>query len=60
MKGGGLQYQRKSERKNVKDEDSFTYLLNKNRFVKINKLEFNLDKAIEDLKRLKKDKLLLS
>ncbi len=44
----------------VKDGDFLTYLLTRNGFVKIKKLEFGLDKAIKQIERLKKDKLLLS
>ena len=39
--------------------DFFTYLLTKNGFVKIKKLEFNIDKAIKYIE-VKKEKLLLS
>jgi hypothetical protein len=34
--------------------------LTRNGFVKIKKLEFDLDKAIKQIERLKKEKLLLS
>jgi hypothetical protein len=54
----GLQYLRKSEKKSVKGY-FFIYLLTKNGFVKIKKLEFNIDKEIKHIE-VKKDKLLLS
>jgi hypothetical protein len=37
-----------------------TYLLTKNGFVKIKKLEFDLDRAIRQIEKLKRKKLLLS
>jgi hypothetical protein len=37
-----------------------TYLLTKNGFVKIKKLEFDLSKAIKQIEKLKRQKLLLS
>jgi bifunctional DNA-binding transcriptional regulator/antitoxin component of YhaV-PrlF toxin-antitoxin module len=46
------------EKLSVKDGDFLTYLLTRNGFVKIKKLEFDLDKAIKQIERLKKEKLL--
>jgi hypothetical protein len=37
-----------------------TYLLTKNGFVKIKKLEFDWDKVIKQLEKLKRERLLLS
>jgi len=37
-----------------------TYLLTSNGFVKIKKLEFDWDKAIKQIEKLKKEKSLLS
>jgi bifunctional DNA-binding transcriptional regulator/antitoxin component of YhaV-PrlF toxin-antitoxin module len=48
------------EKLSVKDGDFLTYLSTRNGFVKIKKLEFDLDKAIKQIERLKKEKLLLS
>jgi AbrB family looped-hinge helix DNA binding protein len=48
------------EKLSVRDGDFLTYLLTRNGFVKIKKLEFDLDKAIKQIERLKKEKLLLS
>jgi AbrB family looped-hinge helix DNA binding protein len=44
----------------IKDGDFLTYLLTKNGFVKIKKLEFEWDKAIKQLEKLKRERLLLS
>ena len=48
------------EKLSVKDGDLLTYLLTKNGFVKIKKLEFDWDKAIKQLEKLKRERLLLS
>ena len=48
------------EKLSVKDGDFLTYLLTKNGFVKIKKLEFDLSKAIKQIEKLKRRKLLLS
>ena len=48
------------EKLSVKDGDFLTYLLTKNIFVKIKKLEFDLSKAIKQIEKLKRQKLLLS
>ena len=48
------------ERLSVKDGDSLTYLLTKNGFVKIKKLEFDLDERIRQIEELKREKLLLT
>jgi AbrB family looped-hinge helix DNA binding protein len=61
MKGGRITIPKKvREKLSVKDGDFLTYLLTRNGFVKIKKLEFDLDKAIKQIERLKKEKLLLS
>jgi bifunctional DNA-binding transcriptional regulator/antitoxin component of YhaV-PrlF toxin-antitoxin module len=61
MKGGRTTIPKKAREKlSVKDGDFLTYLLTRNGFVKIKKLEFDLDKAIKQIERLKKEKLLLS
>ena len=48
------------EKLSVKDGDFLTYLVTRNGSVKIKKLEFDLDKAIKQIEKLKKEKLLLS
>jgi bifunctional DNA-binding transcriptional regulator/antitoxin component of YhaV-PrlF toxin-antitoxin module len=48
------------EKLSVNDGDFLTYLLTKNGYVKIKKLEFDWDKAIKQIEKLKKEKLLLS
>jgi AbrB family looped-hinge helix DNA binding protein len=61
MKGGRVTIPKKvREKLSVKDGDFLTYLLTKNRFVKIKKLEFDLGKAIKQIEKLKRRKLLLS
>jgi bifunctional DNA-binding transcriptional regulator/antitoxin component of YhaV-PrlF toxin-antitoxin module len=61
MMGGRTTIPKKvREKLSVKDGDFLTYLLTRNGFVKIKKLEFDLDKAIKQIERLKKEKLLLS
>jgi len=48
MKGGRVTIPKKvREKLSVKDGDFLTYLLTKNIFVKIKKLEFDLSKAIK-------------
>ena len=46
------------EKLSVKDGDFLTYLLTKNGFVKIKKLEFDLSKAIKQIEKLKRQKFL--
>jgi AbrB family looped-hinge helix DNA binding protein len=61
MKGGRVTIPKKvREKLSVKDGDFLTYLLTKNGFVKIKKLEFDLSKAIKQMEKLKRQKLLLS
>jgi hypothetical protein len=48
LNGGRLQYLKSvRERLSVKDGDFLTYLLTKNGFVKIKKLEFDWDEAVK-------------
>jgi bifunctional DNA-binding transcriptional regulator/antitoxin component of YhaV-PrlF toxin-antitoxin module len=61
MKGGRVTMPKKvREKLSVKDGDLLTYLLTSNGFVKIKKLEFDWDKAIKQIEKLKREKLLLS
>jgi AbrB family looped-hinge helix DNA binding protein len=61
MKGGRVTIPKKvREKLSVKDGDFLTYLLTSNGFVKIKKLEFDSDKAIKQIEKLKKEKSLLS
>ena len=61
LKGGRVTIPKKvREKLSIKDGDLSTYLLTKNGFVKTNKLEFDLDRAIRQIKKLKREKLLLS
>ena len=61
MKGGRVTMPKKvREKLSVKDGDFLTYLLTSNGFVKIKKLEFDWDKAIKQIEKLKRQKLLLS
>lgn len=61
LKGGRVTIPKKvRERLSVNDGDFLTYLLTKNGFVKIKKLEFDWDEAIKQIDKLKKEKLLLS
>ena len=61
MKEGRVTIPKKvREKLSVKDGDFLTYLLTKNGFVKIKKLEFDLSKAIKQIEKLKRQKLLLS
>ena len=61
LKGGRVTIRKKvREKLSVKDGDFLTYLLTSNGFVKIKKLEFDWDKAIKQIEKLKREKLLLS
>jgi len=61
MKGGRVTMPKKvREKLSVKDGDFLTYLLTSNGFVKIKKLEFDWDKAIKQIEKFKREKLLLS
>ena len=61
MKGGRVTMPKKvREKLSVKDGDFLTYLLTSNGFVKIKKLEFDWDKAIKQIEKLEREKLLLS
>ena len=61
LKGGRVTIPKKvREKLSTKDGDFLTYLLTKNGFVKIKKLEFDLDRAIRQIEKLKREKLLLS
>ena len=55
LKGGRVTIPKKvREKLSIKDGDFLTYLLTKNGFVKIKKLEFDWDKAIKQLEKLKR------
>ena len=61
LKGGRVTIPKKvREKLSIKDGDFLTYLLTKNGFVKIKKLEFDWDKVIKQLEKLKRERLLLS
>jgi bifunctional DNA-binding transcriptional regulator/antitoxin component of YhaV-PrlF toxin-antitoxin module len=61
LKGGRVTILKKvREKLSIKDGDFLTYLLTKNGFVKIKKLLFDWDKAIKQLEKLKRERLLLS
>jgi bifunctional DNA-binding transcriptional regulator/antitoxin component of YhaV-PrlF toxin-antitoxin module len=61
MKGGRVTLPTKvREKLSVKDGEFLTYLLTRNRFVKIKKLEFDWDIAIKQIEKLKREKLFLS
>jgi bifunctional DNA-binding transcriptional regulator/antitoxin component of YhaV-PrlF toxin-antitoxin module len=61
LKGGRVTIPKKvREKLSIKDSDFLTYLLTKNGFVRIKKLEFDLSKAIKQIEKLKREKLLLS
>jgi bifunctional DNA-binding transcriptional regulator/antitoxin component of YhaV-PrlF toxin-antitoxin module len=61
LKGGRITIPKKvRERLSVNDGDFLTYLLTKNGFVNIKKLEFDWAEAIKQIDKLKKEKLLLS
>jgi len=61
LKGGRVTIPKKvREKLSVKDGDFLTYLLTSNGFVKIKKSEFDWDKAIKQIEKLKKEKSLLS
>ena len=61
LKGGRVTIPKKvREKLSIKDGDFLIYLLTRNGFVKIKKLEFDWDKAIKQLEKLKRERLLLS
>ena len=61
MKGGRVTLPKKvREKLSVKDGEFLTYLLIRNGFVKIKKLEFDWDKATKQIEKLKREKLFLS
>jgi AbrB family looped-hinge helix DNA binding protein len=61
LKGGRVTIpKRVREKLSVKEGDFLTYLVTRNGSVKIKKLEFDLDKAIKQIVKLKREKLLLS
>jgi bifunctional DNA-binding transcriptional regulator/antitoxin component of YhaV-PrlF toxin-antitoxin module len=60
MKGGRVTIPKKVREKLSVKGDFLTYLLTSNGCVKIKKLEFDWDKAIEQIEKLKREKLLLS
>jgi AbrB family looped-hinge helix DNA binding protein len=61
LKGGRVTIPKKvREKLNVKDGDFLHYLLTKNGYVKIKKLEFDMDKAIQQIEKLRKQKLLFT
>ena len=61
LNGGRVTIPKRVRQKlSVKDGDFLTYLVTRNGSVKIKKLEFDLDKAIKQIEKLKKEKLLLS
>ncbi|MGA9168654.1 MAG: AbrB/MazE/SpoVT family DNA-binding domain-containing protein [Nitrososphaeraceae archaeon] len=61
LKGGRVTIPKKvREKLSIKDGDFLTYLLTRNGFVKIKKLEFDWDKAIKQLEKLKRERLSLS
>jgi bifunctional DNA-binding transcriptional regulator/antitoxin component of YhaV-PrlF toxin-antitoxin module len=61
MNGGRVTLPKKvREKLSVKDGKFLTYLLTRNGFVKIKKLEFDWDKATKQIEKLKREKLFLS
>jgi bifunctional DNA-binding transcriptional regulator/antitoxin component of YhaV-PrlF toxin-antitoxin module len=59
LKGGRVTIPKKvREKLIVKDGNFLTYLLTSNGFVKIKKLEFDWDKAIKQIEKFKREKLL--
>ena len=61
LKGGRVTIPKKvREKLSSKDGDFLTYLLTRNGFVRIKKLEFDWDKTIKQLEKLKRERLLLS
>jgi bifunctional DNA-binding transcriptional regulator/antitoxin component of YhaV-PrlF toxin-antitoxin module len=61
MNGGRVTLPKKvREKLSVKDGEFLTYLLIRNGFVKIKKLEFDWDKATKQIEKLKREKLFLS
>jgi bifunctional DNA-binding transcriptional regulator/antitoxin component of YhaV-PrlF toxin-antitoxin module len=60
MKGGRVTIPKKvREKLSSKDGDFLTYLLTRNGFVRIKKLEVDWDKTIKQLEKLKRERLLL-
>jgi bifunctional DNA-binding transcriptional regulator/antitoxin component of YhaV-PrlF toxin-antitoxin module len=60
LKGGRVTIPKKvREKLSSKDGDFLTYLLTRNGFVRIKKLEFDWDKTIKQLEKLKRERLLL-
>jgi bifunctional DNA-binding transcriptional regulator/antitoxin component of YhaV-PrlF toxin-antitoxin module len=60
MKGGRVTIPKKvREKLSSKDGDFLNYLLPRNGFVRIKKLEFDWDKTIKQLEKLKRERLLL-
>lgn len=61
MNGGRVTLPKKvREKLSLKDGEFLTYLLIRNGFVKIKKLEFDWDKATKQIEKLKREKLFLS
>jgi AbrB family looped-hinge helix DNA binding protein len=61
MNGGRVTIPKKvREKLGAKDGDFLTYLLTRNGFVKVKKLEFDWNKASKQIEKLKKEKLLAS
>jgi bifunctional DNA-binding transcriptional regulator/antitoxin component of YhaV-PrlF toxin-antitoxin module len=60
LKGGRVTIPKKvREKLSSKDGDFLNYLLTRNGFVRIKKLEFDWDKTIKQLEKLKRERLLL-
>jgi bifunctional DNA-binding transcriptional regulator/antitoxin component of YhaV-PrlF toxin-antitoxin module len=60
LKGGRVTIPKKvREKLSSKDGDFLTYLLTRNGFVRIKKLEFDWDKTIKQLENSKRERLLL-
>ena len=60
MKGGRVTIPKKvREKLSSKDGDFLIYLLTRNGFVRIKKLEVDWDKTIKQLEKLKRERLLL-
>jgi bifunctional DNA-binding transcriptional regulator/antitoxin component of YhaV-PrlF toxin-antitoxin module len=60
LKGGRVTIPKKvREKLSSKDGDFLTYLLTRNGFVRIKKLEFDWDKTIKQREKLKRERLLL-
>ena len=61
LKGGRVTIPKKvREKLSIKDGDLLTYLLTKDGFVKTKKLEFDLDRAIRQIEKLRREKSLLT